>query len=174
MTIVNSTFAGNQQAISNTNGTVSADFCTFSQNGSATISTYNNTIFETFTRLRADVFVGNQNCTFPFPPFRYIDGGYNIANDNTCPFAGTSLNNTDPMLGALTDNGGPTQTISPADTSLALAFVPSAECGPDFPALTLLREDQRGYGRPAPSHRADCSAGALEFGAVRGVRMKGR
>lgn len=41
-----------------------------------------------------------------------VDGGYNLSSDSSCDFTGTgSLNNTDPVLGALADYGGPTPTI---------------------------------------------------------------
>jgi hypothetical protein len=37
--------------------------------------------------------------------------GYNLSSDNTCNFDGSGdMNNTDPGLGALENNGGPTQT----------------------------------------------------------------
>ena len=69
------------------------------------------------------------------------DAGHNLSSDASCAFTNLgSLNNTDPKLGPLADNGGPTLTMallpgSPAidagDTSLAPAT------------------DQRGFPRPA-------------------------
>lgn len=59
-------------------------------------------------------------------------------------------------LGALADNGGPTETMWPADS--ALADVPAAECvaTPGEPLTT----DQRGAARPGPS--GTCYRGAVE------------
>ena len=38
--------------------------------------------------------------------------GYNLSSDNTCNFNGPGdMNNIDPKLGTLENNGGPTQTI---------------------------------------------------------------
>jgi hypothetical protein len=84
-----------------------------------------------------------------------IDLGHNLSSDSTCGFTAIgSMNNTDPKLGPLTNNGGPTLTMallpgSPAidagDTSLAPAT------------------DQRGLLRPA-GLAADI--GGFEYGAV--------
>jgi len=83
------------------------------------------------------------------------DAGHNLSSDNSCAFTNIgSMNNTDPKLGPLANNGGPTLTMallpgSPAidagDTSLA----------PDT--------DQRGFPRPA-GLAADI--GAFEYGSV--------
>ena len=85
------------------------------------------------------------------PPF--IDRGYNLATDNpnhlnsgTKIFgAPTSQTNTDPRLGPLQDNGGPTWTNAP------LADSPAIDKGKDL-ALdacdTPLGIDQRGLARP--------------------------
>jgi hypothetical protein len=67
------------------------------------------------------------------------DGGYNICSDNTANFDATgSLNNADPLLSALSANGGPTATMSLLVGSPARDAIPS-----DFPAV-----DQRGVSRP--------------------------
>jgi len=83
-----------------------------------------------------------------------VDTGHDLSSDGTCAFTGAGMNNTEPKLGPLADNGGPTLTMallpgSPAidagDTSLAPAT------------------DQRGFPRPA-GLAADI--GAFEYGSV--------
>jgi hypothetical protein len=67
------------------------------------------------------------------------DGSYNICSDGTAGFtAASSLNQTNPMLGRLADNGGPTLTMALLPGSPALDAIPA-----DFPPV-----DQRGLSRP--------------------------
>ncbi len=69
--------------------------------------------------------------------------GHNLSSDNTCGFTGTGdLNNTDPLLGPLQDNGGPTFTHA------LLAGSPAIDAADptDFPTT-----DQRGVPRPQGS-----------------------
>ena len=80
------------------------------------------------------------------------DGGHNLDTGTSCHFtAGTDLQNTDPQLGALADNGGPTRTEAPAPGSPAFASggdtCPAADDG----------IDQRGVRRGHP-----CDIGAVE------------
>jgi hypothetical protein len=49
------------------------------------------------------------------------DGGYNVCSDSSANFTHPfSLNNTDPALGPLTNNGGPTLTMLPQPASPAI------------------------------------------------------
>jgi hypothetical protein len=69
-----------------------------------------------------------------------IDGGYNICSDNTASFSAIgSYNNTNPLLGPLSNNGGPTATM------VLLPGGPSRDVIPSgfFPPI-----DQRGVARP--------------------------
>jgi hypothetical protein len=67
------------------------------------------------------------------------DAGYNICSDATANFSAIgSLNNTNPLLGPLTDNGGPTPTVLLLAGSPALDAIPTG-----FPPV-----DQRGVTRP--------------------------
>lgn len=69
-----------------------------------------------------------------------VDGGHNLSSDATCHFtATTSRNGKNPLLGALADNGGPTQTITLFQNSPAI----NAGDPANFPPL-----DQRGSPRP--------------------------
>ena len=72
---------------------------------------------------------------------RITDGGYNISSDASLNLSGTSRKNTDPKLGSLADNGGPTQTMAIQSNSPAINKIPQASS----PAT-----DQRGIPRPQP------------------------
>jgi hypothetical protein len=87
---------------------------------------------------------------------QFASGGFNIASDGTCRLdAATDLPSTDPLLGPLADNGGPTQSHLPGPTSPAIDAVPSGTTG----LCPGLGTDQRGVARPAG---AACDIGAVE------------
>src|SRR5690625_2012997 len=72
-------------------------------------------------------------------------------------------NHTDianPLLRVLADNGGPTHTMRPAPTSLALDFIPGAQCTSLQRFNQFPSRDQRGLSRPGSS--GECDAGAVE------------
>jgi len=95
--------------------------------------------------------------------------GYNIESGTSCGFTNTGdKQNTDPMLGPLQNNGGPTDTHALLDGSMAI------DMG-DHPAGcfdtdgVLLTTDQRGPGFPRTIDGdavpgAICDIGAYEFG----------
>jgi CSLREA domain-containing protein len=78
--------------------------------------------------------------------------GHNLDSDGTCGLTGTGdLSNTNPLLGPLADNGGPTQTHA------LLGGSPAIDAGsPDCPPPAT---DQRGVARP---QGAACDMGAYE------------
>jgi CSLREA domain-containing protein/MYXO-CTERM domain-containing protein len=82
-------------------------------------------------------------------------GGSNLDSSNTCGFnpALGDLINTDPQLGALANNGGPTPTQALLVGSSAINAVTASNCPP--PSV-----DQRGVTRPQGSA---CDIGAFEF-----------
>ena len=81
------------------------------------------------------------------------DSGHNLDTGTTCAFGATSLKNTDPLLGALADNGGKTKTMAlPAGS-------PAIDAGGDTCSAT----DQRGVSRPQGAH---CDIGAYEKDAL--------
>ena len=93
------------------------------------------------------------------------DDGYNISDDNSCGFSGTSVNNSttlklDPL--GLQNNGGPTQTIALESGSQAIDFVPIASCKDEF--ADPVTNDQRLFTRPDP--------GNLNFCDVRRLRIR--
>ncbi|MBI5722088.1 MAG: choice-of-anchor D domain-containing protein [Burkholderiales bacterium] len=79
------------------------------------------------------------------PSGTLADLGGNLSDDATCGFTqATSLSNTDPQLGPLQDNGGPTQTTAPMTGS------PAIDQGVNALAVDAnnqpLSTDQRGTG----------------------------
>ncbi len=89
------------------------------------------------------------NCASPSP---LTTLGHNLEDANTCGFTGPGdLPNTNPQLGALANNGGPTATLALPAGSPALAQVPAASCS---------ATDQRGVARPTT---ANCDIGAFEL-----------
>ncbi len=85
--------------------------------------------------------------------------GHNLDSDGTCNLTEpTDLPNTDPDLGPLQDNGGPTKTHSLPAGSPAIDAIPVADCtDSDGNPITI---DQRGVSRPqGPA----CDIGAYEF-----------
>ncbi|MEA2443545.1 MAG: hypothetical protein QOJ12_837 [Thermoleophilales bacterium] len=123
-----STFAGNQAP---------ADF------GSSI-----NTLTGPAPQLRSVIFADNSNgsCNANMQSH-----GSNIYRDDTCgPPQPTDQINTDPQIGPLADNGGPTDTHAPSATSPAI----------DTAAAPCPATDQRSLGRPIG---AGCDVGAVEL-----------
>jgi hypothetical protein len=87
--------------------------------------------------------------------------GYNLSSDNTCNFKGSGdLNNTEPNLGPLQNNGGPTQTLAEFLGS------PTIDAGNPEGCTDgqgqLLKTDQRGFPRPDKEDPSGCDMGAFE------------
>jgi hypothetical protein len=148
LTVTNSTFSGNQAGVGG-----AIDFDNEFDDGVATL---NGSIL-------ADSTGGNCNTTI-------TDGGYNIADDDSCGFieapSGTSINNSttlhlDPA--GLRNNGGPTNTIALEPNSEAVDFIPVAECTDQSMPPVQLTTDQRGFPRPDPGNPNFCDAGAFEL-----------
>ena len=98
--------------------------------------------------------VGGSNCHTNGVLF--VDNGYNLDSGSSCGFSTTqhSLNNTDPQLGALGSNGGPTQTMALVQTSPAVNAIPTSFSG------CTGSTDQRGTTRPQGT---GCDIGAYEL-----------
>jgi hypothetical protein len=80
------------------------------------------------------------------------DNGYNLDSANSCGFTINPLINTDPKLGPLASNGGPTETMALQSGSPAIDAIPSTFAG-------CTGTDQRGVSRP---QGAGCEIGAFE------------
>jgi hypothetical protein len=91
------------------------------------------------------------------------DGGDNLSSDaaNSCKFSAANHDQvkTDPLLGPLADNGGPTKTEVLRKGSPAIDAIPGgkASCSP-------AASDQRGVDRPQPTG-GKCDVGAVELTA---------
>jgi predicted outer membrane repeat protein len=159
--VTNSTFAGN---FAETGGGIYNDYTavnvlnsTFHINradlGGALFNLFGttrmkNTILS--TSLSLDGTTSSLNCDGP----PHVSDGYNLGSDQSCSLTQTGdLQNTDPMLAPLGDNGGPTLTHMPMPNSPAIDGGTNEGCPAD---------DQRGYPRPAGSA---CDIGAVEAGA---------
>lgn len=100
-------------------------------------TTLSNTIVANNGTQNCNVRESAQNDTF------LVSGMYNLSSDGTCfTPGGSDLTNTNPLLGPLADNGGPTMTHALAASSPAVDGVAATDCPP--PAT-----DQRGKTRPA-------------------------
>jgi hypothetical protein len=87
--------------------------------------------------------------------------GYNLSSDNTCNFSIIGdLNNIDPRLGPLQNNGGPTQTMALQSGSAAIDNGNPSGCTDQ--AGHLLKTDQRGKPRPDLEDTRGCDMGAYE------------
>lgn len=87
------------------------------------------------------------------------DGGYNIDDDGSCGFssANDSQSGVDPKLGALKNNGGPTETLNPHVDSPAVNQIP---IGTSVNGIMLCPgTDQRGVSRP---QLTSCDIGSVE------------
>ena len=90
---------------------------------------------------------GSPNCSSALTSL-----GYNLENADDCGFTATGdMQGTNPMLGALGSNGGPTQTLA------TFAASPAIDSGD--PACPPTAGDQRGVSRP---QGARCDIGAFE------------
>jgi hypothetical protein len=98
----------------------------------------------------------------------FTDGGFNIDSGTSCGFltANHSKNSTNPNLGPLAANGGPTTTMALPSGSPALNAIPSVTSG------CAGTTDQRGIPRPQAT---GCDIGAYErlaSGAITGYKGK--
>jgi len=85
--------------------------------------------------------------------------GYNLLGASCTPSGPGDVTVTDPRLGPLADNGGPTLTQALLPDSAAIDLVPLANCTDATGAA--LTTDQRGFPRPFPTG-SNCDAGAYE------------
>jgi CSLREA domain-containing protein len=146
-TVSNSTVSGNKANFGGgiyTQGTLTVSNSTISNNtgffesgginGDTTSTTLKNTIVA--NNLGENGLPSGKDCS----EFM-TDGGYNLDSGTSCGFTTekNSLSSTDPVLGPLADNGGPTKTHALLEGS------PAIDKGNRFGATT----DQRGLPRPS-------------------------
>src|SRR6266852_4664818 len=160
VSISNSTFSGNSSAqggggISN-GGTVTISNSTFANNSAPSGS--GGGLFNSSTISIGGSIVANNagsNCTNIFSG-TITSAGYNLESGTDCGFTGTGdLQNSDPKLGPLSSNGGPTQKMALLKGSPAIDYIPlsSGLCP---------TTDQRGHKRPDNPRESACDIGAYE------------
>ena len=90
-----------------------------------------------------------------------ISKGYNLSSDSTCNFTGPGdMNNIDPNLGPLQNNGGPTDTMALLPGSPAIDAGNPSGCTDG--QANLLKTDQRGMPRSDREDTGGCDIGAYE------------
>jgi len=161
VTLISSTISGNSAHIGgaiiahNTSGvllagsTVSSNSATYIGGIYARDSSY----IDLFNSIVANS--GSADCAISAAPAKTRANVHNIIEDGSCA---TSALMTDPKLGPLADNGGPTKTHALLPNSPAIDAGESLAC--NQPSTKL---DQRGEHRPAG---VACDLGAFEFGAA--------
>jgi hypothetical protein len=149
-------------AFSGVNVTIASNFCNATGIGKTNGYTYNN-------GFAAGSQVANTNGTLQLLNSLLADSdtnenaygiitdlGDNISSDGSANFnSGSSFNFTDPLLGPLANNGGPTLTMALLPGSPAIAYADSTDGAPP--------DDQRGYARPTGNGVIDL--GAYQSGA---------
>ena len=159
LVVNNSTVTGNYTRSGVTNG---------SENGgivsSASLSIHSSTVSGNFggivgaATLQNSIVADNGtggNCNGP------VTSIFSLSSDGTCHLSGPGdRNNTNPMLGALGNYGGPTQTIPLLSGSPAIDAGNPSGC--TDAQGHLLKTDQRGLPRPNTEDRSGCDMGAYE------------
>lgn len=166
VSITDSTFTGNTAggngggAVQNF-GKITITYSTLSGNSSpygADIYNYKGYTLSIGTSIVAN---GQQgaNCGGAAP---ITDSGYNVDSGTSCGFstAHHSMTGTNPQLGPLASNGGPTQTMALAASSPAVNAIPGSTPG------CTGSTDQRGITRPQGS---GCDIGAYELVITSGI-----
>ncbi len=152
MTVTNSTFYGNSATdgggIHSFYGSLTVTNSTFSNNSAANGGGIGIPIGGDLTL--KNTIVANSPSGGNCSGWKY-DGGGNLSYpDTTCPGI-----NSDPVLGPLQDNGGPTQTMALLPGSAALDAARDYICSRE----PVNNRDQRGIARPQGTH---CDIGAYE------------
>ena len=162
LTLTNSTLSGNSAPFGGGIGnysTLTVSNSTLSGNdgerGGAFYNIGTVTVKNTIVARSSSYFGGN--CGMGSGTF--TSQGHNLSDDGSCPFTQPSdLNNTVAGLGALQNNGGPTETIALLPAGPAVDAIPVSACT-DVNLVTLTT-DQRGIARPQGQ---GCDIGAFEL-----------
>jgi hypothetical protein len=167
-TLTNSTFTANSAGsgygsalrVSSQFAAVEVSSSTFAENPASSVSpnTIYSTALDSFIVVLRNTIVSGTGCSGPIN-----NDGFNIDSGTSCGFgtANNSMSNTDPLLGPLQDNGGPTWTMAILPNS------PAIDAGSAF-GLSI---DQRGLTRPidhasVPNAGDGSDIGAFEMQAV--------
>ena len=158
--VVNSTITGNTATgnegggIALGTGTVVLAYATVVGNGADDAANILAGELRTFGSVIAEPTSGG-NCSVRIT----VSSGYNDS-DGTCGLteATDTEDGAPTQLGPLADNGGPTPTLLPAESSPLVDAIPVAACG-DGP-VPGIATDQRGVARP---QRGGCDIGSVEL-----------
>jgi predicted outer membrane repeat protein len=113
--------------------------------------------FSTSATAYATIVYGNTPDDLNTASTTALGGSFNLVGDLTTVTTPMGTLSCDPLLGALSDNGGPTQTLPLGDGSCAIDMAA---------AMPTVTTDQRGYLRPAPIGDTPLSdIGAFEAGS---------
>jgi hypothetical protein len=149
---------GNGGAVFNNGGHLTINNSTLSGNSAGL---YGGGIYNAGTTTLQNSIVANSPSGGNCSGSTLTSHGYNLSSDSTCNFKGPGdLNNTDPMLGPLQNNGGPTQTMALPSGSPAIDAGNPSGCTDGNGHL--LKTDQRGKPRPDPEDTGGCDIGAYE------------
>ncbi len=160
ITITNSTFSGNSSATGGAiyinAGTVAITNATFSGNSASNSGGAINRGGGT-TTVRNSILSSANGGECGGNSGTITDGGYNLSKDASCGFTeiGSVQNVTAEQL-ALGANGGPTQTMLPGNSSIAVDAIPVGDICGILPVTT----DQRGVARP---QHGRCDIGSVEI-----------
>lgn len=152
---VNDAYAGSALLVSQSAGTATLNVknSTIATNYAAGTTGAALGIADTvITSMMGNIIAANSNANGSANCARSLTtSGYNLEDANSCGFSdGTDLNNTEPLLGPLANNGGNTYTHALLTGSPAIDHFDSEFCA-DY--------DQRGFTRP---RGAACDSGAFE------------
>ena len=161
MSIINSTLSGNNSSngggINNYYGTLAIKNSTLSNNDASALGGGIANNYGTLVIYGS--IVANNLAGDCYAVGEITDDGYNISSDGTCGFNidNHSMPNTDPIIGPLQDNGGPTLTHALQENSPAIDNGDNAQCP---------TADQRGIIRPIDGNwdgLAVCDIGSFEY-----------
>ena len=169
VTLNNSTITGNSAyrcsgTCGGTGGAIVIGFGSFAMDnstvgGNSAGGIFNGGIFKGGTATLQNSIVDNNagiNCAGTI-----TSHGYNLSSDDTCKLNGRGdLNNHDPLLGPLQNNGGPTETMALLPGSPAIDAGNPSGCTDG--EGHLLKTDQRGMPRPDREDIVGCDIGAYE------------
>ena len=177
VTVTGSTVSGNAQDGVSASGDVTVTNSTFSGNGGGIDASGDATLVysDVVQSSGINVFVDGQLTSFgsvvtgaggsaDCSVDSSVSQGWNFADDTSCGFTGTGDTQgpgSNPALGGLANNGGPTETLLPQSGSPLIDAIPTAEC--QSGGAAGVTTDQRGITRP---QQTGCDIGAVEVEVV--------
>jgi hypothetical protein len=148
VTVVYSTITGNTSVAGEPANVAASEFAAFGSVIGDPIGTDVNCDVNTSTSAGFNYEVGADTCGFSAATNDVVDG-------------------SDPLLGVLAENGGPTRTRLPEPGSPLLDAIPAGDCGGgDALAGFAVTADQRGEPRPGADAPALCDIGAVEVQGI--------